>query len=80
MGTTNIGPIADRREMEQLRRYLQRMIDTVQIQWERSSSQSPPMPAGGSTVTVKFVMNAEGQITTIVNVESTATDPRPARA
>jgi hypothetical protein len=54
--------------------YLQRMIDTVQIQWERLILSMSAMPAGGSTVTVKFIMNDEGRISTIVNVDSTAND------
>ena len=48
------------------------MIDTVQIQWERLILSMSAMPAGGSMVTVKFVMNDEGQIARIVNVDTTA--------
>jgi hypothetical protein len=50
------------------------MIDTVQIQWERLILQQTAMPARGSTVTVKFIMNDEGRIIRIVNLDSTASE------
>ncbi len=73
-GTTNIGNIAVDARWSNYGAYLQRMIDTVQIQWERLILQQSANPAQGSTVTVKFVMNDEGKITTIANVESTANE------
>jgi hypothetical protein len=51
------------------------MIDTVQIHWERLILQQSANPAVGSTVTVKFILNDEGKITQIVNVNSTANEP-----
>src|SRR3954464_8944595 len=73
-GTTNIGNIAVDAKWSNYGAYLQRMIDTVQIQWERLILQQSANPAVGSTVTVKFVMNDEGKITNIANVESTANE------
>ncbi len=74
-GTTNIGNIAVDAKWSSYGAYLQRMIDTVQIQWERLILQQSANPAQGSTVTVKFVMNSEGKITRIAGVESTAKEP-----
>jgi hypothetical protein len=73
-GTTNIGNIAVDARWSNYGAYLQRMIDTVQIQWERLILQQSANPTVGSTVTVKFVMNDEGRISQIANVESTANE------
>jgi hypothetical protein len=73
-GTTNIGNIAVDARWSNYGAYLQRMIDTVQIQWERLILQQSANPAVGSTVTVKFIMNDEGKIAQIVNVDSTANE------
>jgi len=73
-GTTNIGNIAVDARWSNYGAYLQRMIDTVQIQWERIIIEQKANPSIGSTVTVKFVMNDEGKITNIIQVESTAND------
>ncbi|MEN9632984.1 MAG: hypothetical protein RL077_1388 [Verrucomicrobiota bacterium] len=73
-GTTNIGNIAVDARWSEYGAYLQRMIDTVQIQWERLILQQSANPAVGSTVTVRFIMNDEGRISQIVNVDSTANE------
>jgi hypothetical protein len=73
-GTTNIGNIAVDARWSNYGAYLQRMIDTVQIQWERIILQMSALPANGSTVTVKFVMNDEGRIASIKSVETTANE------
>jgi hypothetical protein len=73
-GTKNVGLSGIDAKWSNYGAYLQRMIDTVQIQWERLILQMSAMPAGGSTVTVKFVMNDEGKISAILNVESTANE------
>jgi len=74
MGTSNIGPTAVDARWSNYGAYLQRMIDTVQTQWERILIESRVSPASGSTVTVKFVMDSDGKIVRIVNVDSTASD------
>jgi hypothetical protein len=71
-GTQNVGLTAIDARWSNYGAYLQRMIDTVQIQWERLILSMSAMPAGGSTVSVKFVMNDEGKITSIKQVESSA--------
>ena len=74
IGTTNVGLTAIDAKFSQYGAYLQRMIDSVQIQWERIILQMIAMPAGGSTVSVKFVMNDDGKITSIKTVDSTASE------
>ncbi len=74
VGTTNVGLTAIDAKFSQYGAYLQRMIDSVQIQWERIILQMIAMPAGGSTVSVKFIMNDEGKITSIKAVESNASE------
>lgn len=74
IGTSNIGPIAVDARWSNYGAYLQRMIETVQLQWEQILHESKIYPTSGSSVEVKFIMNSEGAITRIVNVESTATD------
>lgn len=74
-GTSNIGPIAIDAKWSNYGVYLQKMIETVQSQWDRLLEDSRIYPPSGSMVTVKFVMNSEGKITQVVNVENKATEP-----
>lgn len=73
-GTSNIGLNAFDAKWSNYGAYLQRLIDTVQTQWERILTESKVYPSSGSTVTVKFIIDSEGKIARIVNVESTASD------
>lgn len=73
-GTANIGPTAVDARWSNYGAYLQRMIDTVQIQWERIILEQKANPVSGSAVTVKFVMNDEGRIVDIGVEQSTANE------
>jgi hypothetical protein len=73
-GTSNIGLNAWDARWSNYGAYLQRMIDTIQIQWERILVQSQVYPPSGSTVTVKFVLDAEGRISRIVDVNNQSSD------
>lgn len=73
-GTKNVGLTGIDARWSNYGAYLQRMVDTVQIQWERLILQMSAMPAGGSRVAVKFIMNDEGRITNIVHVDSSANE------
>ena len=73
-GTTNIGNIAVDARWSEYGAYLQQMIDIVQIKWEQLILKQTAMPARGSTVTVKFILNEDGLISKIVNVDSTASE------
>lgn len=54
--------------------YLQKMIDAIQFQWERLILNLSAMPAGGTNVSVKFVLNSEGNISAVVSVNGTANE------
>ena len=73
-GTANIGPTSVDARWSPYGAYLQKMIEAVQIQWERLLTESKIYPTSGSTVTVKFVMDSKGLIARVVNVDSTASD------
>lgn len=73
-GTANIGNIAVDARWSNYGAYLQRMIDTVQIQWERSILKQKETPVIGSSVALKFVMNDEGRIVEIGVVDTSADD------
>ena len=73
-GTANIGPTSVDARWSNYGAYLQRMIESVQIQWEKLLTESKVYPTSGSTVTVKFVMDSEGKISRIINLDSTASD------
>jgi hypothetical protein len=74
LGTTNIGPTAIDARWSNYGAYLQRMIDTVQIQWERIIIEQRANAVGGSQVSVKFIMDSEGKIAKILKVDSTANE------
>jgi hypothetical protein len=71
-GTANIGNIAYDAKWSNYGQYLQKMIETVQIQWERILIESRVSPVSGTSVKVVFQMNKEGRISQIVSVEGTA--------
>jgi hypothetical protein len=74
-GTTNIGPLAIDDKWSNYGVYLQKMIETVQIQWDKLLEDSQIYSPAGSTVIVKFILNSEGRITTVVKVDNNATEP-----
>jgi len=69
--TSNIGPVAVDAKWSNYGIYLQRMIETVQIEWERILIAGKVYPNSGSYVQVKFIMNSKGEITKIVRVDPT---------
>lgn len=71
-GTSNIGLAAWNAKWSNYGQYLQKLIDTVQIQWERILYESRLYPVNGTNVKVVFVLNSKGEIARIVNVEGTA--------
>lgn len=71
-GTKNIGPTAIDARWSNYGEYLRRMIETAQIEWERIIVNLTALPAMGSSVSVKFILNSEGKIAEIVTVDSTA--------
>lgn len=72
VGTENIAPTGADGRWKNYVTYLQKVIDRVQYQWEKQIIQLRESPVMGTQVSVKFVLNAEGKIARIVNVETTA--------
>jgi hypothetical protein len=70
IGVKGVGPIAYDAKWREYGAYLQRLIDTVQVQWERILAEGPIYPPSNTNVIVKFIINSEGKITRIVNVEN----------
>lgn len=56
----------------EFRAYLQKMINTVQEQWEKNLLNTRTYPDSGKHVTITFRLNSEGQIDRIVSVEGDA--------
>jgi len=73
-GTSNIGPTAVDARWSNYGAYLQRLIDTVQVQWENILISGKIYPPSGSTVTVTFVLDSQGNIARIVNVENKSSE------
>jgi hypothetical protein len=73
-GSANIGPIAIDAKWSNYGAYLQRLIDSVQTQWERLLIESRIYPPSGTTVEVKFILDSEGKISQIVNVDNQSSE------
>lgn len=74
IGTMNIGPVAVDAKWSNYGRYLQKMIDAIQARWDNLIAASKHYPQPGSRVTVTFVMNSDGKITTFRNTDGDAGD------
>jgi hypothetical protein len=73
-GTSNIGPVAYSAKWSSYGAYLHKMMEAIQIQWDRILIDSRTEPPAGSYVTVKFTMDSKGRITEILDVESTSSE------
>lgn len=73
-GTQNIGAAAYDAKWSNYGEYLQRMVETIQIQWERIIIELKANPVTGSLVAVKFVINDRGSIVDTTVVESSANE------
>lgn len=69
-GTPNIGLPAYDAKWSNYGEYLKRMIESIQIQWERILVQSRVSPPAGTFVVVKFILDSEGKIAQIVKVDN----------
>jgi len=73
-GTSNIGPIAFDARWSNYGAYLHKMMEAIQMQWDRILIDSRTEPPSGTTVTVKFTIDLHGKISAILDVESTSTE------
>lgn len=69
-GTANIGAVAYNAKWSAYGEYLQKFIESVDVQWQRIIGQSNIYPVAGTKVVVKFRMNDKGDIAEIVDVQS----------
>jgi hypothetical protein len=74
MGTSNIGPVAYSAKWSKYGEYLHKMMEAIQIQWDRILIDSRTEPPSGTYVTIKFTMDLHGKITEIMDVESTSSE------
>src|SRR5206468_4087076 len=74
IGAPGIGPVAYDARWSNYGAYLQRLINSVQIEWERILVESKVAPPSNSTVTIKFVLDSDGKIARIVTVENHSSD------
>jgi hypothetical protein len=74
VGTEKIGALAFDAKWSNYGAYLQRMIETVQVQWERILTESRTAPPSGSYVVVRFIIDSDGRIAKIVEVDSHSTE------
>lgn len=69
IGTKNIGAIGYDAKWSDFGAYLQKLIETVQVQWERQIIMSRFYPVPGTKIVVTFVLDQAGRIDRIVKVE-----------
>jgi hypothetical protein len=73
-GTSNIGPVAFSAKWSAYGAYLHKMIEAIQIQWDRILIDSHTEPPSGTTVTIKFTMDLHGKITEIIDVQNDSSE------
>lgn len=71
VGTKNIGPAGYDARWSNYSAYLQRLLDTVQIQFDNIVANSGVFPPTGTVVTVRFRMDSEGKVSEVISAEST---------
>lgn len=69
VGTQNIGAVAYDAKWSDHGAYLQKLIETVQVQWERLILSSRIYPVPGTKVSVTFLLNRRGEVERIVKVD-----------
>ena len=69
-GTENIGAVAYDAKWSAYGEYMQKFVESVDIQWQRIIQQSNIYPVAGTKVVVKFRMDSKGDIPEIISVES----------
>ena len=70
----NIGAVAYNAKWSAYGEYLQRLIDAVQVQWERLILRSSFYPTSGSLVRVAFKLDSTGAVSEVVKVDGTGAE------
>ena len=74
LGTMNVGLRGIDAKWSNYGTYLQKMVEIIQVQFDRLNDESRIYPPVGSMVSVKFILNSEGKIARVVSVDSKATE------
>jgi hypothetical protein len=69
LGTQNIGAVAYDAKWSSYGEYLKKLIETVQVQWERILDRSTTFPPRGTQVEVAFRLNSAGEIAEVLKVD-----------
>jgi len=69
IGTPNIGPSGYDAKWNNYGAYLQKFIDTVQIQWDDLNDKSKIYPPTGTKISVHFRIDSEGKIAEIIDTD-----------
>src|SRR6185369_12964920 len=69
-GTDNTGLIGYDAKFNNYAAYLQLLVNTVALQWDRIVDQSSFYPERGTRVEVKFRLNSRGEIAEVISVTS----------
>jgi hypothetical protein len=70
-GTENVGDISYDSRWSSYGQYLQQLIETVDIQWNRLMREGRAFPPSGSQVAVKFRLASDGSVSEIISSEGT---------
>lgn len=73
-GTSNVGIIGQDAKWSNYGEYLQKMVEVIQVEFDKLNDESRIYPPSGSTVIVKFILSSDGKIARIISVESKASD------
>jgi hypothetical protein len=73
-GTSNIGPVAYSAKWSAYGAYLHRMMEAIQVQWDRLLIDSRTEPPSGTYVTVKFTLDLHGKVTEIIDVQNDSSE------
>jgi hypothetical protein len=73
-GTSNIGPAAYSAKWSSYGAYLHKMMEAIQIQWDRILIDSRTEPPSGTSVKIKFTLDSKGKITEIMDVENNSSE------
>jgi hypothetical protein len=74
-GTANIGPIAINAKWSNYGVYLQRLIEEVQVSWDKILDQSQINASPGTVVFVTFHLNSKGEVTGMISHKADSEGP-----
>jgi len=69
IGTPNIGVTGIDAKWSNYGAYLQKLIDTVQVQWDDLNDRNKIFPPTGTKIMIKFRLDSEGKIAEIIDAD-----------